>query len=186
MKYCEKSHYTRGLIIDLLPSVNNCYFRHPVIKDGQEIDMGIPVLRFLCKKCGKTVSCLPSFATPFKHYSSDSICACLHEIHHLGESVQNISTDNRAIPVRTIMEWKGQWALNTPLLFQDGLTALGFTSSPPAIMSCYDQLVYNALATNVFPQNIPKQRSNYCSVFANVQPKLCEKRIGLFRPLLPV
>jgi len=177
--------YPRGLIIDLLAEVNCCYFRPRVI-DGKKVDESIPILRFLCKKCNKTISILPSFAVFFKHYSSDSICACLHEIYHLGHSLERISADGRAIPVRTIREWKEHWTCHTPLLFQDGLGSLGFTAAQFSHFESYEQLVYNALAASIFPSTISGNRNEYCKVFSSIQPELGKSRIGIFRPLPPI
>jgi len=178
--------YPRGLIIDLLALVNCCYFRPRVIEDGKKVDKSIPVLRFICKKCDKTISILPSFAIPFKHYSSDSICACLHEVYHLDHSLERISADDRAIPVRTIREWKEHWTYHTALLFQDGLGSLGLTAFQFPHSESYEHLVYSALATSVFPSTIPENRNEYCKVFSSIQPELGKSRIGLFRPLPPI
>jgi len=178
--------YPRGLIIDLLALVNCCYFRPWVIVDGEKVDKSIPILRFLCKKCNKTISILPSFAVPFKHYSSDSICACLHEIYHLEHSLERISADDRAIPATTIREWKEHWTYHTALLFQDGLGSLGLTAAQFPHSESYEHLVYSALATLVFPSTIPENRNEYCKVFSSIQAELGKNRIGLFRPLPPI
>jgi len=178
--------YPRGLLIDVLALVNCCYFRPKVIVDGKEVDKSIPILRFLCKKCNKTISILPSFAVPFKHYSSDSICACLHEVYHLERSIERISAADRAIPVGTIREWKEQWTYHTPLLFQDGLEPLGLSAAQQPHSESYGHLVYRALAASVFPSAMPESRNEYSKTFSRIQPELSKRRIGLFRPLPPL
>ena len=178
--------YPRGLIIDLYSLVNCCYFRPWVIVDDKKVDKSIPILRFICKMCNKTISILPSFAVPFKHYSSDSICACLHEIYHSEHPLERISADDRAIPATTIREWKQHWTYHTALLFQDGLGALGLSAAQLPHSESYEQLVYRALAASVFPSAIPGNRNEYCKVFSSIQPNLGKRRIGIFRPLPPI
>jgi transposase-like protein len=173
--------YPRGLIIDLLARSNCCYLSSPLIVEDEIIDKSIPILRFLCKKCGRTVSFLPAFAIPFKHYSSDSICACLHEIYQLQHPINQISEDERAIPVRTIMEWKKQWQINTPLLFQSIPDVFGQRSLNTTNYDRHDRFVFMAMATSAFPAGIPEDREQYCKSFASIQPGVREGRTSSFK-----
>ena len=42
------------------------YKRHVILVIGVLVWFGVH--RFLCKECGRTVSFLPDFAVPYKHY----------------------------------------------------------------------------------------------------------------------
>ena len=75
----------------------------------------IPVLRYYCSECGKTVSFLPSFCIPHKQFSSTSISRCFFSIFNSDISINGIRQSFCNISRSLLTCWLRQWDLSNEL-----------------------------------------------------------------------
>jgi len=95
------------------------------------------VYRFICARCGRTVSFLPDFCVPYKHFSGDVIGAVLQAVLLLNvaacataaaQSIYNKASFSRYC----VHDWLMQFRRNSHNLWHMGLARLGITAAPAA------------------------------------------------------
>lgn len=94
------------------------YPRHGIDSDSRLYWFGVHRVR--CKECGKTLSFLPSFLVPYKHYSSNVIHAALTGLLLLRLSLGKLWADPQRNAAcycyHTARNWQAQFAGNAPTL----------------------------------------------------------------------
>ncbi len=104
------------------------YWRFVVLADGARKGFGVHRMR--CALCGRTISYLPDFCVPYKHFGSDVIWALLWAVIVLHVSRRAVSAWdsvwNRASFSRFCAgEWVRQFGRNGHNLWHFGLARLG-------------------------------------------------------------
>jgi len=132
------------------------------------------------------VSFLPSFAVPYKHYSSSVINQYLDEILRLSSSINSVYKHHYMAAYTTVRTWLNQFTDNGACLYQDGITRLsknGYpkcSGTPSSIYGFFLNFAAKQCSSGVFVTS---------QVFSIVQVPLAHHYppIGLFRPcLLPI
>lgn len=108
------------------------YMRHVILPDGRRRDFG--VYRFRCSSCGRTVSFLPDFCVPYKHFSADVIAAVLQAVLMLGLSLRAVAAVNSAYNAASFSRhcagrWVRQFHANSHNLWHFGLPRLGIRAA---------------------------------------------------------
>ena len=68
---------------------NGWYPRHAILPDGRSVDFGVH--RFRCASCRRTVSYLPDFCVPYKHFCADVIASVLEAVVIVGLSLRAVA-----------------------------------------------------------------------------------------------
>ena len=110
----------------------------------------IPIQRFLCKACGRTVSFLPSFAVPYKHYSGQIIHNYLREIILSFRSIHSVYQQHYIVGYSTALSWTQQFYSNCTALYQDGLRRLGIDNLSKAFDFHESDSVVPSLASGIY------------------------------------
>lgn len=92
----EYQRLARDFPFPVVSSCPSCHTRVPLQKHGfyrRTVDTGnwngrIYIRRYRCKRCGKTVSLLPSFCLPYFQYTVELIYMALEHIFSLGHSLR--------------------------------------------------------------------------------------------------
>lgn len=119
------------------------YLRFVILSDGCCKRFG--VYRFRCSRCRHTVSVLPDFCVPYKHFCADVIGVALCAVLLVGRSVYAVAhrdntADNKAGFTRfCVGQWVDHFARNCQNLWQFGLARLGValgagSRSEPALL----------------------------------------------------
>jgi len=122
--------------------VHTPYHRYVITDDGRRLQIGVH--RYRCTCCGRTVSFLPAFAVPYKHFGSGVIEAVLDGVFTLNLSLRAVHRDavlNRAgFSLSACREWRRQFCTNRANLLHEGLKRLGVDSGdavdPAAVWDC--------------------------------------------------
>lgn len=69
----------------------------------------LPVLRYYCRKCGHTVSYLPSFAVPRRQFSAALISICLQLVFACGTSFRAIEKAYPSVKRVLVGNWIKSW-----------------------------------------------------------------------------
>ena len=142
------------------------------------------VHRYRCVTCGKTVSFLPDFCIPYKHYGSDVVFLVLQWLVLLGYSISAIADpfgklNGSGCSRWCVSEWFSQFERNSHNLWHFGLPRLlGYAPVPSGLSGLIGQFIG-------FSQNHIDQPNHS---FRFVQSSLCDAfgPLGLFRAqLLP-
>ena len=168
------------------------YFRDVI---DEACQLRIRIFRYRCKPCGRTVSFLPSFAVPRKHYSSKVICGYLHSLFILGLSIRGVYDFYLSAARSTIQGWIHQWHQNRVCFFQDGLQRLkverasltkALKSQSPSITDEAIAAYRSCCAFVLGGVCIPQEPYRCTCVFSCVQVALSRQYppLGLFRPTL--
>jgi hypothetical protein len=110
--------------------------RKVTLGDSEHEDIGIH--RYLCLTCDKTVSFLPDFCVPYKHYSAPIIAQVLLAVVLAGHSVRSAARAGEAgsgYCARSVRRWVRAFTRNCQNLRQFALPRLGLgmmdVLSPP-------------------------------------------------------
>ena len=111
------------------------YWRWVTLASGARERSGVH--RFLCTRCGRTVSCLPDFCVPYKHFSADVIHGVLAAVLLMALSFRAVahwdSVYNRAGFSRyCVGEWLAHFRRNSHNLWHFGLRRLGLSAGDDA------------------------------------------------------
>jgi hypothetical protein len=106
------------------------YWRYVILPGGARQRFGLH--RFRCASCRRTVSFLPEFCVPYKHFGADVIQAVLAAVLLVKLSCRAVaawdSVYNRASFSRySVGEWLQHFRDNSQNLWQFGLQRLGVT-----------------------------------------------------------
>ena len=112
------------------------------LKDVDRDYKNIPIQRFLCKACGRTVSFLPSFAVPYKHYSGQIIHNYLREIILSFRSIHSVYQQHYIVGYSTALSWTQQ--------YQDGLRRLGIEKLSKAFDFHESDSIVPSLASGIY------------------------------------
>ena len=118
------------------------YWRFVVLPDGARKRFGVHRVR--CDLCGRTISYLPDFCVPYKHFGCDVIAAVLSAVLLLNvsrraaagwDSAWNAASFSRFC----VGDWVGQFGRNSHNLWHLGLARLGLSvggarGSVPALL----------------------------------------------------
>jgi len=112
---------------------NGWYFRRAILATGRVVWFG--VFRCRCKTCGRTVSFLPDFCVPYKHYCTDVIGTVLEAVLVLNLSVRAVSAATGAYNAANfssycVRDWVRQLVANSHNLWHFGLPRLGIAAVP--------------------------------------------------------
>lgn len=108
------------------------YLRFVILPDSRRERMGVH--RFLCRKCRRTISFLPDFCVPHKHFGSEVICGVLRAVLLLGLSVRAVSASESVHNAASfsrfcVGQWVGHFHANTHNVWHFGLERLGLNAS---------------------------------------------------------
>ena len=147
------------------PRGHGCYWRQ--VWDGSGLPW-IGVRRFLCVRCGLTISLLPSFAVPFKRYGADVVESCLEAVvgGHGGSVGGWVSASLQAC-VSTAAVWVEQFRAGSGLLLTLGAERL--TGSPAEVGADPERPVCEGCRAWGFLRGL----SSSGRVLREVQPRLC-------------
>jgi hypothetical protein len=162
------------------------------LKDVDRDYKNIPIQRFLCKACGRTVSFLPSFAVPYKHYSGQIIHNYLHEIILFFKSIHSVYQQHYIVGYSTALSWAQQFYGNCAALYHDGLRRLGIDKLSRAFDCHGSNSVASSLAHGIYRCFVDYVKGKATSasvkdnVFSIVQVPLTHwyPPLGLFRSSL--
>ena len=109
------------------------YPRHVILTSGRVLWFG--VFRYRCSSCGRTVSFLPDFCVPYKHFCTGVIETVLKAVFMLRLSFRTVcAVDgpyNRAsFSVWCVREWGRGFVANSQNLWRFGLPRLGIAAMP--------------------------------------------------------
>lgn len=110
------------------------YPRGVILADGRRAEFG--VFRFRCAQCGRTVSFLPDFCVPHKHFCADVICGVLGAVLLLELSLRSVSAADSVHNAASFSrycaaDWVCQFRRNSHNLRHFGLPRLGIARSAP-------------------------------------------------------
>lgn len=132
----------------------------------------IDVRRLHCrnKSCGVTISLLPPFCVPFKHYAAEVVESCLEWVLRRGLSIRQWCRDKTLTDRSTAGSWVRQFVDHSGLLITEGAARAGFSpcgSGSPA----------RGLWAGL------RRLASGAAVLPSVQPALSAAgpRLGLFR-----
>jgi len=103
------------------------YKRSVILCDFASQPFGVH--RYRCKSCKGTVSFLPDFCVPYKHFGSDIVFLVLQFLLLLGHSVSEVanpfgSLNSFGLSRWSVSEWLGQFGRNSHNLWHFGLSRL--------------------------------------------------------------
>ncbi len=111
------------------------YPRHAILPDGRSVDFGVH--RFRCASCRRTVSCLPDFSVPYKHFCADVIGLALEAVVIVGLSLRAAAADGvwnaAAFSAGGAGRWLAHFLANCHNLRCFGLSRLGIESETPPV-----------------------------------------------------
>lgn len=122
LKFCDNPNLSR-----LRPdSCRNCGMEHPLSSHGQykrNVWYGngqyrIPVFRFKCESCGKTIGALPSFVGRYQRCSWDmqeDVLLTHEDGATLEQAGDLVPTPSGPISFRTVWRWKKDWKIRMEL-----------------------------------------------------------------------
>jgi hypothetical protein len=150
--------------------------------DGRPAKFGVH--RFRCARCGRSVSFLPDFCVPYKHFCTDVIGAVLRACLVLSMSVRAVVADpvhNAACFSRDCAgDWIRQFASNCHNLRHFGLPRLGVAAVPAADTPGLLLVHFLSFGAAHSPDARPGLRAVQCGLSGSFPP------FGLFRAqLLP-
>jgi hypothetical protein len=111
--------------------LHGSYQRFVVLPDGMRVGFGVHRMR--CDRCGRTISYLPDFCVPYKHFACDVIAAVLSAVLLVGvsrraaaewDSAWNAASFSRFC----VGDWVRQFGRNSHNLWHFGLERLGLVS----------------------------------------------------------
>ena len=153
------------------------YPRKGIDADGEVRDL--QVFRFLCKneKCDvSTISYLPSFLVPHKHYQAYVIEELFLLILYRGISAQQAYRQKLNACLKTIYIWLGQYRRQLVILRQDGFKRSGIPPPEDNTPAAHFSAVINHY----------RQNPGDTGILEHFQTDLCSEYpfIGMFKPLL--
>lgn len=155
------------------------YPRRVIAANGCDAEFGVH--RYRCRGCGKSVSFLPDFCVPYKHYGAAAISGMLAALLLLGASIRAAvaPTVNRASASRSaVCEWLRQFRRNG--------NNLRFLALPVASPSLGKAATSDAGLFCALRESALGAGATEAEIFPFWQVKLSAKRpsAGLFRALL--
>ncbi len=110
------------------------YMRSVILPEFASEPFGVH--RFRCATCKRTLSFLPDFCVPYKHYGSDIVFSILQFLLLFGHSVREVanpfgSLNSFGCSRWCVYEWFGQFNRNSHNLWHFGLLRLlGYSPTP--------------------------------------------------------